>query len=148
MAGVGLAFFFGALLAEAFALRVGGAGHAVLHFAAEAAHAAFGNGWTRGSGGAVGVGVAVGLVGVVGVVVAAFGLDVGFGGDFEEALHAGAFGRGEAGEVVGVVVGMVPDRGGGIDVGVDEELVRVFRVVLSEPARWQWSRFVLHAAAG
>ena len=46
---------------------------------------------------------------MVGVVVAAFGLDVGLGGDFEEALDSGAFGGGEVGEVVRVVVGVVPD---------------------------------------
>lgn len=73
---------------------------------------------------------------VRGVVVAAFGLDVRVAGDFEEALDSGSFGGGEAAEVVLVVVRVVPDGSGGVDVCVDEELVGVLRVVLSDPARW------------
>lgn len=108
MAGIGLAFFFGALEADLFALGVGGACDSVLHLAAEAGHAAGGLGGVGGCGD-TGGGVVI-VVAVVAVVFATFGLDVGTAGDFQQVvLDLFSFGGGKAVEVVLIVVGMVPD---------------------------------------
>ena len=111
MAGVDATFFLGALEADFLALFVRGACDSVFHFAAEARHAAEGLGWACGCccSGTRGIVVAVVVVVELAVVFAAFGLDVGVAGDFEETLDPCSFGGGEAVEVFLVVVGVVPD---------------------------------------
>lgn len=71
---------------------------------------------------------------VVLFVIAVGGDDVVICGDAVEAFDLGALLGGEAGHVCFIVVGVVPDRSGWLDVCVDEELVVCFGVMLSYPA--------------
>ncbi len=142
MARVGTLFLLGALGALGGALLVRRVGYFVLHFAAEFGDAGWGGGVPgREVGG-------LGRVVVVGVVVAAFGGDVGLGGDAEGSGYFLALGGGESVEVGGVVVGVGPDGAGGGGGRVDEELVVGLRVVLAGPAGGEGAAFVFHAAAG
>lgn len=68
------------------------------------------------------------------VFVAAFGGDVGWIGDAEAISDFLAFVRAQSVHVFVVVVGVVPDGSWRIFVGVDEELVMVSCVVLSDPS--------------
>ena len=60
---------------------------------------------------------------VVLFLIAVDGNDIVIRRDAVEALDLGAFFGGEAGHVCFVVVGVVPDGAGWLDVCVDEELV-------------------------
>ena len=62
-----------------------------------------------------------------------------------EAMYFGALFGGEAGHVLVVVIGMMPDGARWFDIRVDEELVVGFRVELSYPAVREWPSFVFHA---
>jgi hypothetical protein len=64
-----------------------------------------------------------------------------------EAMDFRAFFRGQAGHVLVVVVGVVPDGARWFDVGVDEVLVVCFWVMLSYPPVGEWPAFVFHASS-
>lgn len=107
MALVGLAFLLGALAALGFAFGVRGVGEFVFERATEFLDAF---GWLLGGAFAVdarGV-MAAAVVMETAFFVAAFGEDVGFAGVPVQALHARSFVRIEAGEVLLIVVGVLP----------------------------------------
>jgi hypothetical protein len=64
-----------------------------------------------------------------------------------QTLDAGALGGGEAGEILLIVVRMLPNGARGVRGRVDEELVVFFGVVLADPAWRKGARFVFHGAA-
>jgi len=84
---------------------------------------------------------------VVLFIIAVGGDDIVVRRDAVEALDPGALLWGEAGHVLFVIVGVMPNGAGWLDVCVDEELVMGFWVVLSYPAGRQWAGFVFHASS-
>ena len=80
----------------------------------------------------------------IGFVVRRFIGYILFCGDAMERLDSCTLGRGERGEISGVVVGMVPDGTRGRGGSIDEELVVLLGIILSDPARRQFAMFVFH----
>ncbi|KAM3076371.1 hypothetical protein ACMFMG_012174 [Clarireedia jacksonii] len=147
---IGGDFVLFALTAALLAFLVGGVGEFVFHFAAEFVEACWGFFCSSSSSSSRSSLRRRGAAGRLDVcsafLVGAFCFDVGLTRHSVQTLDAGAFLRGKAGQVLRVVVGVLPNRAGREGCCVYEELVVFFVVILSYPAGGKRTSFVFHGA--
>jgi hypothetical protein len=141
MSFVGLSLLFGASFPLRLALLVGRMGQSIFHLASEFVDAL----WFR-LGATTSIAHFLCRRRTMTFVVATFYFYIFETNGSIEASNVVSFVRSKRAQILSIVVRVIPSGAWWARARVNKELVMGFWVVLTYPACWQWTMFVLHAA--